>query len=91
MPRPRMRRNINFQPQSVFFKPRGVPMADLDIIVLTHEEMEALKLRNINGLDQTEAAVKMNTSQSTFQRILTSAYQKISEALVNGKAIEIIE
>jgi len=86
-----MRRNINFQPQSVFFKPRGVPMADLDIIVLTHEEMEALKLRNINGLDQTEAAVKMNTSQSTFQRILTSAYQKISEALVNGKAIEIIE
>jgi len=48
-----------------------------------------LRLRNIKDLEQAEAAKKMNTSQSTFQRILSSAYKKITEALVNGKAIKI--
>lgn len=65
-------------------------MRDLEIIDLTAEEMEAYRLRHINNLDQTAAAEKMKTSQSTYQRILYSAYQKIADALVNGKAIKIV-
>jgi len=65
-------------------------MRFLEIIELTAEEVEALRLKNIKDLDQEKAAKKMNTSQSTFQRILSSAYKKISDALINGKAIKII-
>jgi predicted DNA-binding protein (UPF0251 family) len=66
-------------------------MRYLEIIELTIEEAEALRLRNIKDLEQEEAAKKMNTSQSTFQRILSSAYKKITEALIEGKAIKIIK
>ena len=65
-------------------------MRFLEMVELTTEEMEALRLKNIKGLDQDQAAKEMNTSQSTFQRILSSAYKKISDALINGKAIKII-
>jgi predicted DNA-binding protein (UPF0251 family) len=91
MPRPRLCRKINFNPDITFFKPQGVPMRDLEIIELTTEEMEAYRLRHINDMDQIEAAEKMNTSQSTYQRILYSAYKKIADALINGKAIKIIK
>jgi len=66
-------------------------MRHLEIIELTTEEAEALRLRNIEDLEQEEAAKKMNTSQSTFQRILSSAYKKITKALTEGKAIKIIK
>jgi len=66
-------------------------MRFLEVVELTTEEAEALRLRNIKDLDQEEAAKKMNTSQSTFQRILSSAYKKITEALIEGKAIKIIK
>jgi predicted DNA-binding protein (UPF0251 family) len=66
-------------------------MRYLEIVELTIEEVEALRLRNIKDLEQEEAAKKMNTSQSTFQRILSSAYKKITEALIEGKAIKIIK
>jgi len=66
-------------------------MRHLELVELTSEEVEALRLKNIKDLDQTDAAKKMNTSQSTFQRILCSAYKKITEALVEGKAIKIVK
>ena len=66
-------------------------MRELEMVELTAEEVEALRLRNIGELEQEEAAKKMNTSQSTFQRILSSAYKKITEALIEGKAIKIIK
>jgi predicted DNA-binding protein (UPF0251 family) len=66
-------------------------MKYLEIVELTTEEAEALRLRNIKDLEQEEAAKKMNTSQSTYQRILSSAYKKITEALIGGKAIKIIK
>lgn len=91
MPRPRLCRKIEFNPNITYFKPQGVPMRHLEIIELTTEEVEALRLKNMNDLDQEEAAKKMNTSQSTFQRILSSAYKKITEALIKGKAIRIIK
>lgn len=64
-------------------------MRALEVINLSSEEIEALRLKNKKGLEQNECAKIMNTSQSTFQRILSSAYQKISVALVEGKAIRI--
>jgi len=89
MPRPRLNRKIRFKPNTNYFKPRGVPLRSLGVVVLHAEELEALRLKNVEGFDQVECAEKMNTSQSTFQRILSSAYKKISKALVEGKAIEV--
>jgi len=66
-------------------------MRFLEVVELTGEEAEALRLRNIQDLEQEEAAKRMNTSQSTFQRILTSAYKKVTKALIEGKAIKIIK
>jgi predicted DNA-binding protein (UPF0251 family) len=91
MVRPRLCRRIRFNPKITYFKPQGVPMRFLEIVELTTEEIEAYRLRHINDLEQEEAAKKMNTSQSTYQRILYSAYKKIADALVNGKAIKIIK
>lgn len=91
MPRPRLCRRIRFRPQATYFKPQGIPMRFLSVIELTKEEVEALRLKNLKNLDQEEAAKEMKTSQSTFQRILSSAYKKISEAIIKGRAISIHE
>lgn len=91
MTRPRLCRRIRFNPKVNYYKPQGVPMRFLEVVELTREEAEALRLKNIKDLDQIEAAKKMNTSQSTFQRILISAYKKISKAIIEGKAIRIIK
>lgn len=91
MVRPRLCRRVRFNPKVTYFKPRGVPLASLEVVELTAEEAEALRLKNVRDLDQTEAAKKMKTSQSTFQRILASANKKVSQALIEGKAIKIIK
>ncbi len=91
MPRPRLCRKIEFNPNITYFKPQGVSMRELEIVELTAEEIEAYRLRHINDLEQQEAADRMHTSQSTYQRILYSAYKKIADALINGKAIKIIK
>jgi len=91
MPRPRLCRRIRFEPNVTYFKPQGVPMRFLDIVELTTEEAEALRLKNIKDMDQIDAAKQMKTSQSTFQRILSSAYKKISKAIIEGKAIRIVK
>ncbi len=66
-------------------------MRELEIVELTAEEMEAYRLRHVKGFEQVEAAKKMRTSQSTYQRILYSTYRKIADALTNGKAIKIVK
>lgn len=91
MVRPRLCRKIRVKPRSSFFKPRGITMRNLEIIELAKEEVEALRLKNVSGYDQAKCAKIMNTSKSTFQRILTSAQAKVSEAIVTGKAIAIEE
>jgi predicted DNA-binding protein (UPF0251 family) len=91
MPRPRRCRIIQFNPEITYFKPQGVPMRFLEVVSLSLEEIEALRLKNLEDLNQVEAAEKMKTSQSTFQRIISSANKKITDALINGKAIEIIK
>ena len=90
MSRPRGRRFVNFSPQSNYFKPQGIPMRNLEVTEITHEEMEALRLYEVEELTQTECAKKMKTSQSTIQRILNTTHKKIANALIEGRAIKII-
>lgn len=85
-----MWRRVRFNPNVTYFKPQGVPLRMLDVVELTTEEMEAFRLRHLQDLDQQQAAEKMETSTSTYQRILYSASEKIADALVNGKAIKIV-
>jgi len=91
MPRPRCHCRIRHCPKTRVFKPVGIPTGDLDVVQLLPEEAEALRLKDINDLSQTDAAEKMGISQSSFQRILSSARKKISSALLESKAIKIGE
>lgn len=93
MPRPQhcLCKEIKFEPDVVYFKPQGVSMRNLEIVEVSMEEIEAYRLRHIDKLEQIQGAEKMNTSTSTYQRILHSAYEKIADALINGKAIKIIK
>jgi len=64
-------------------------MRDLEEIVLLPDELEALKLHEVDGLEQIEASEKMKISQPTFARLLGCAHQKIAQAIIKGKAIRI--
>lgn len=89
MVRPKIRRCLRFSPSVLYFKPRGIPLRMLEEVILLPDELEALKLHDIDGLEQIVAAKKMKISQSTFARILASTYKKIAKALIFGKAIRI--
>lgn len=91
MPRPKLCRKIQFNPNITYFKPQGIPMRKLEIVELSTEELETYRLRYIYNLEQKSAAKKMHTSASTYQRILYSAHTKIADALISGKAIRIIK
>ncbi len=91
MPRPRLNRRIRHDHSNRFYKPQGIPMTQLKKVNLTFEEMEVLRLKHVKELNQIDIAKKMNTSQSTVQRILATSYDKISKALINGDAIQISE
>ncbi len=87
--RPKIRRCLRFQPKVYYFKPQGIPLKYLEEVVLLPDELEALKLYEIDGLEQTEAAAKMKISQPTFARVLDSAIKKVVLAIIKGKAIKI--
>lgn len=89
MVRPRIQRHLRFSPHVDYFKPRGVPLRHLSEVVLRADELEAIKLYEIDGLDQKQAAEKMGISQPTFQRTLSSARKKIAKAIIHGLAIRI--
>ena len=86
MPRPRRPRHIRFNPDTTYFKPRGVPLRSLHEITLRADEVEALRLYNLKELSQTESAEQMKISQPTLSRLLTSARNKIADALINSIA-----
>jgi len=89
MARPFKCRRVAFMPGVTYFKPAGIPLRALEEIRLTVEEAEAIRLKDLEGLEQEEGAEKMNISRPTFQRVLASARQKIASALLNGRAIRI--
>ena len=89
MGRHQLWRRVSSVPPVTYFKPSGLPLTDLQEVHLLVEEAEAIRLKDLEGLEQEECAQRMNISRSTFSRILDSARQKIAEALLNGKAIRI--
>ncbi len=89
MVRPRLCRRVGLNPDITYFKPQGIPLRELEEIILNIDEFEAVRLKDLNNLEQEECAEKMNISQPTFHRILSSARKKIAEAIIKGKAIKI--
>lgn len=89
MARPFCCRRIRFAPRIVYYKPRGIPLTSLQEIVLTLDELEAIRLADYEGMYQEEAAQRMNISRPTFGRIIESAHKKIAEAIIQGKALKI--
>jgi len=89
MARPKKCRWVCCEPSITYFKPRGVPLTELERINLSVDELEALRLKDLDRNGQEQAAALMNVSQPTFHRILESAHNKVADALVNGKAIRI--
>jgi len=80
---------MRFKPNVYYFKPQGIPLRELEEVVLFSDELEALKLHEVDGLEQIEASEKMKISQPTFARLLGSANRKVAEAIIKGKAIRI--
>ncbi|MCP4257941.1 MAG: DUF134 domain-containing protein [Planctomycetes bacterium] len=89
MPRPFKCRQIGCKPDISYFKPRGIPVTRLEEVILTMDEFESVRLADLEGMYQDDAAKKMNSSRQTFGNIVNSARKKIAEALVKGKAIKI--
>lgn len=89
MPRPRHCRRVAMLPHAAYYKPRGVPLSMLQCIELAVDELEAIRLADLEGLYQEEAAQRMNVSRQTFGRILDAAHGKVADALVHGKALSI--
>jgi predicted DNA-binding protein (UPF0251 family) len=72
-----------------YFKPRGIPLCELEEVVLRADEVESVRLADWKGLYQETASGKMRISRQTFGRIIESAHRKIADALLNGKALRI--
>lgn len=89
MPRPPKWRRVEFIPQINYFKPVGIPLRNIDEVCLPVEELEAVRLKDYEGLEQEACAERMRVSRPTFHRILNSARLKIAEALITGKAIRV--
>lgn len=87
MPRPRKRRRCRAFDGDRVFKPRSIPMDQLDHVRLELDEFEALRLCDLDGLDQEEAGQRMRISRGTVQRLLKSGRRKTLEALVNSSAL----
>jgi len=89
MPRPPKCRRVEFEPRFTYFKPAGIPRRELEELILSVEEVEAIRLKDRQGLEQEECAERMHVSRPTFQRILTGARSKLAEAITEGKAIRV--
>jgi len=89
MSRPQCCRRVAGRPIASVFHPAGIPVRGLDEIVLTLDEFEAIRLADLEGLYQEQAAERMIVSRPTFGRILAAAHRKVAEALADGKTLKI--
>jgi len=89
MPRPCRCRKIRCNPDTNYFKPRGIPLDMLEEVNLALDELEAVRLADLEGLYQVDAAKKMNISRQTFGNIIERAHKKIADVLLNAKALKI--
>lgn len=89
MPRPYCPRRIGFTPGVTYFKPAGIPLRLIGEISLSPDELEALRLADLEGKYQEDGARQMGVSRQTFGRIIESARKKVAEALVKGMALRL--
>lgn len=89
MVRPTKPRTVEFDPAVTYFKPAGIPMRELEEVSLGVDEVEAIRLKDLMGLEQEECAKRMNLAQSTFHRLLSGARMKVARVLTEGKALRI--
>ena len=89
MPRPRKYRRVCCNPSTNYFKPRGIPVYELEEIVIDHDELESLRLADLLAYSHEQAAKEMKISRATFGRIVEAARKKIADGILNGKAIRI--
>jgi uncharacterized protein len=89
MTRPKCCRRVCGVPDKNYFKPRGIPISQLEEVLLSLDEYEAIRLADFEQLYQEEAAGRMNISRQTFGRIIEAAHKKIADVLINGKALKI--
>lgn len=87
MPNRRRNRRISMLPPMEGYKPYGIPMRELESIILLYEEFEAIRLADYENLTQEEAAEKMKISRPTFTRLYDKARKTIAKAFIEGKAI----
>ncbi len=89
MGRPHKKRLVGFNPGVCYFKPRGIPMVELEEVRLAIDEREALRLADLEGFSHEDAGNRMGVSRATFGRILEQARRHVADALINGKAINV--
>lgn len=89
MPRPHKCRHVGCDPTHTYFKPRGIPLTELETVILQLDELEAIRLADLETLYHEEAAERMKVSRQTFDRILLKAHTTVADAIINGKAIQI--
>ena len=89
MVRPQKDRLVAFNPEISYFKPRGIPMIDLEEVCLTVDQREAIRLSDLLGMSHEDAGRRMGVSRATFGRIIQRARNAVADALINGKAINV--
>lgn len=89
MPRPIKYRKVESLPKYTYFMPVGIKKCELNEVAIKVEELEAMRLKDIEELNQEECAERMHVSRQTFQNIIDSARKKVALALTEGKAINI--
>ena len=89
MPRPKQCRRVCLEPGCTYFKPAGVPTSTLEELVVSVDELEAMRLADVEGLYHEQAADQMGVSRRTFGRIIDSARKKVAQALIQGMALRI--
>lgn len=89
MTRPQCPRRIGVSPRAVYFKPAGIPLSDLEEEILGLDELEAIRLADLEGMYQEQAAEKMGVSRQTFARIVAAARKKVAAVLVKGMALRV--
>ena len=89
MPRPKCCRRIGAPPEKMCYHPEGMSSPYLEEVHLTLDEYEAIRLADLEGLYQEQAASRMSISRQTFGRIIEAAHRKVADVLVNGKVLKI--
>ena len=89
MARPMICRKVSCDVTAKYFKPQGIPMRFLEEVALELDEIEAIRLADLEGLYQVDAAVRMGVSRQTFGNIIARAHKKVATALLGGKALRI--